>query len=99
MATIHAFGPFRLDADAEILFRGSDPLPVGKRAVAVLRVLVERAGAPVSKDTLIGCGVGRLGGRGEQSHSANCRTASGTRRGAGGADWIVTNSEAVAHLE
>ena len=53
MATIHAFGPFRLDADAEILFRGSDPLPVGKRAVAVLRVLVERAGAPVSKDTLI----------------------------------------------
>jgi class 3 adenylate cyclase/DNA-binding winged helix-turn-helix (wHTH) protein/tetratricopeptide (TPR) repeat protein len=49
----YAFGPFRLDADAEILFRGSDPLPVGKRAVALLRVLVERAGAPVSKDTLI----------------------------------------------
>jgi DNA-binding winged helix-turn-helix (wHTH) protein len=53
MATIHAFGPFRLDADAETLFRGSDPLPVGKRAVALLRALVERAGAPVSKDTLI----------------------------------------------
>jgi adenylate cyclase len=53
MATIHAFGPFRLDTDAEILFRGSDPLPVGKRAVTLLRVLVERAGAPVSKDTLI----------------------------------------------
>jgi len=34
MATIHAFGPFRLDADAEILFRGSEPLPIGKRAVA-----------------------------------------------------------------
>ena len=50
---VHAFGPFRLDAEAEILFRGSDPLPVGKRAVALLRVLVERAGAPVSKDTLI----------------------------------------------
>ena len=33
--TIHAFGPFRLDADAEILFRGSEPLPVGKRAVAL----------------------------------------------------------------
>jgi len=53
MATIHAFGPFRLDADAEILFRGSEPLPVGKRAVALLRVLIERAGTPVSKDTLI----------------------------------------------
>ena len=53
MATTHAFGPFRLDVDAEILFRGSEPLPVGKRAVALLRVLVDRAGAPVSKDTLI----------------------------------------------
>ena len=53
MATTHAFGPFRLDVDAEILFRGSEPLPVGKRAVAVLRVLIDRAGAPVSKDTLI----------------------------------------------
>jgi DNA-binding winged helix-turn-helix (wHTH) protein len=53
MATIHAFGPFRLDVDAEILFRGSEPPPVGKRAVALLRALVERAGAPVSKDTLI----------------------------------------------
>src|SRR5262249_23047863 len=53
MATIHAFGPFRLDVDAEILFRGSEPLPVGKRAVALLRVLVEQAGAPVSKDMLI----------------------------------------------
>jgi DNA-binding winged helix-turn-helix (wHTH) protein len=52
MAT-YAFGPFRLDAEAEILFRGSDPLPVGKRAVALLRVLVDRAGVPVSKDTLI----------------------------------------------
>jgi len=53
MATMHAFGPFRLDADAEILFRGAEPLPVGKRGVALLRVLVERSGAPVSKDTLI----------------------------------------------
>src|SRR5262249_15821432 len=50
---MYAFAPFRLDANAEILFRGSVPLPVGKRAVALLRVLVERAGAPVSKDTLI----------------------------------------------
>jgi DNA-binding winged helix-turn-helix (wHTH) protein/tetratricopeptide (TPR) repeat protein len=53
MATTHTFGPFRLDADAEILFRGSEPLPVGKRGVALLRALVDRAGAPVSKDTLI----------------------------------------------
>jgi DNA-binding winged helix-turn-helix (wHTH) protein len=53
MGTIHTFGPFRLQADAEILFRGSEPLPVGRRAVALLRVLVERPGEPVSKDALI----------------------------------------------
>src|SRR5262245_2732492 len=49
----HAFGPFRLDTEAEILFRGHEPMPLGRRAVALLRVLVERSGTPVSKDTLI----------------------------------------------
>jgi TolB-like protein len=53
MATIHEFGPFRLDADAEILFRGAEPTVLGQRAVALLRLLLERAGAPVSKDALI----------------------------------------------
>ena len=50
---MYAFGPFRLDADAEILFRNGEPLPLGKRAVALLRVLIERAGMPVSKDALM----------------------------------------------
>jgi len=49
----YAFGPFRLDAAAEILFRGAEPMPLGRRAVALLRVLVERSGTPVSKDALI----------------------------------------------
>jgi TolB-like protein/Tfp pilus assembly protein PilF len=53
MATIHEFGPFRLDADAEILFLGAEPLVLGQRAVALLRLLLQRAGAPVSKDALI----------------------------------------------
>lgn len=53
MATSYIIGPFRLDADAAILFRGSAPVALGQRAIAVLRVLVERAGAPVSKDALI----------------------------------------------
>ena len=53
MATIHEFGPFRLDADAEILFRGAEPTVLGQRAVALLRLLLEQAGAPVSKDALI----------------------------------------------
>jgi DNA-binding winged helix-turn-helix (wHTH) protein/tetratricopeptide (TPR) repeat protein len=53
MARSYSFGPFRLDEDSEILFRGTEPTAVGQRAVALLRVLVERPGAPVSKDALI----------------------------------------------
>ncbi|MCK1395464.1 winged helix-turn-helix domain-containing protein [Bradyrhizobium sp. 1] len=53
MATSYFIGPFRLDADAALLFRGSAPVALGQRAIAVLRVLVERAGIPVSKDALI----------------------------------------------
>src|SRR5262249_40891794 len=45
MATILAFGPFRLDAEAEILFRGSDPLPVGKRAVVRMPLFAAALGA------------------------------------------------------
>jgi TolB-like protein len=53
MPTIRTFGPFRLDVSAEILFRGAEPLPVGRRAVALLRALIERPGVPVAKDVLI----------------------------------------------
>jgi DNA-binding winged helix-turn-helix (wHTH) protein len=53
MATIHTFGPFRLDAEAKILFRGDEPAVLGQRAVALLGILLQRAGAPVSKDALI----------------------------------------------
>ncbi len=53
MATIHEFGPFRLDADAKILFCGAVPTALGQRAVALLRLLLERADTPVSKDALI----------------------------------------------
>ena len=48
-----AFGPFRLDADAAILFHGAEPTPLGQRAVALLALLVQRAGVPVSKEALI----------------------------------------------
>jgi TolB-like protein len=53
MATILQFGPFRLDDDAEMLLCGSEPTVLGQRAVALLRLLLERAGSPVSKDALI----------------------------------------------
>ena len=36
-----------------LLFRGSEPLALGRRALALLRALVERPGALVSKDALI----------------------------------------------
>jgi len=53
MPTVHQFGPFRLDGDATILFLGTEPTNLGPRAVALLRILLERSGAPVSKDALI----------------------------------------------
>ena len=51
--TIHALGPFRLDTRVDLLFRGSEPAALGRRAIALLRELVERPGALVSKDALI----------------------------------------------
>jgi len=47
MATIYAFGPFRLDAAAGLLFSGEDPLMLGSRAVALLGALLRNTGAPV----------------------------------------------------
>ena len=53
MGTIYAFGPFRLDAHDDVLLRGTEPVALGRRAVALLRALIERRGALVSKDVLI----------------------------------------------
>lgn len=53
MTVSYRFGPFRLDAETETLFLGTEPVSLGRRAVALLRVLAERPGVPVSKDALI----------------------------------------------
>ena len=53
MTATYTFGSFRLDIAAGILFRGSEPVALGQRAVALLQVLVEGAGRPISKDRLI----------------------------------------------
>jgi DNA-binding response OmpR family regulator len=53
MVKIHTLGPFRLDTEVEVLFRGKEPIPLGQRAIAVLRVLVERPGELISKDHLM----------------------------------------------
>jgi TolB-like protein/Tfp pilus assembly protein PilF len=51
--TTFNIGPFRLDPGGAVLYRGSDPLPVGRRAVALLIALAKRQGLLVSKDELI----------------------------------------------
>ena len=53
MTRIFELGPFRLDADAALLTRDGTPTPLGPRAVAVLRTLVEHATEYVSKARLI----------------------------------------------
>src|SRR5271165_688015 len=54
--TIHGLGPFRLDTEDGLLLRGREPVALGRRAIAVLRALVERPGALLSKDALIEAG-------------------------------------------
>jgi class 3 adenylate cyclase/predicted ATPase len=51
--TIHALGPFRLDTQANLLLRDGKPVALGRRAVALLRALLERPDALVTKDALI----------------------------------------------
>src|SRR6187399_30896 len=57
---LYQFGPFRLDPEAGILYRGAEPTLLGQRAVALLRRLLENAGVPVSKDALVEAGWGGL---------------------------------------
>src|SRR6516225_1882315 len=53
MGGTYLLGPFRLDAETDTLFRGGEPVSLGHRAVALLRVLVEQRGILVSKDALV----------------------------------------------
>jgi TolB-like protein len=53
MTGISRFGPFRLDPDSGILFRGAEPTLLGQRAVALLRVLLARPGTPISRGELM----------------------------------------------
>lgn len=57
---LYQFGPFRLDPEAGILYRGAEPTILGERAVALLCRLLENAGVPVSKDALVEAGWGGL---------------------------------------
>ena len=90
MATVHRFGPFRLDGDAEILFCGAEPTALGRRAIALLRLLLERAGAPTSKDALIAAAWPDLA---IEENNLTVQIAALRRvlqEAAGGAAWIET---------
>src|SRR4051812_43656708 len=57
---LYRFGPFRLDQVAGILYHGAEPTMLGQRGVALLRLLLQNAGVPVSKDALVEAGWGKL---------------------------------------
>jgi len=57
---LYQFGPFCLDPQGRILYHGAEPTMLGQRAVALLRLLLQNAGVPVSKDALIEAGWGGL---------------------------------------
>jgi DNA-binding winged helix-turn-helix (wHTH) protein len=50
---IRTLGPFRLDTQDDLLFYRGEPVPLGRRAIALLRALVEQPRAVVSKEALI----------------------------------------------
>jgi class 3 adenylate cyclase len=52
MAT-YRLGSLRLDTQHNLLLREGAPVPLGRRAIALLRTLIEQPGALVSKDALI----------------------------------------------
>src|SRR5438105_12526532 len=49
----YRFGPFRLDAQAGILFLEDAPTMIGQRAVTLLHQLLAHAGTLVSKEALM----------------------------------------------
>lgn len=90
MVEVYRFGPYRLDPAAEILFCGTEPSGLGRRAVALLRVLVAQSGVPISKDALIEAA---WPGLAIEESNLTVQVAALRRaleQEAGGKDWIET---------
>lgn len=49
----NAFGPFVLDDERTVLYRGAETIPLGRRGFALLQVLLAHDGGPVSKEQLL----------------------------------------------
>lgn len=54
--SIIALGPFRLDTRNELLLRATEPVALGRRAIGLLRALVERPGELIPTHALIEAG-------------------------------------------
>jgi eukaryotic-like serine/threonine-protein kinase len=50
---VYEFGPFRVDADKEVLLRDGQPVPLTPKAFQILLVLVRRGGEVASKDEIM----------------------------------------------
>lgn len=50
---LYEFGPFRIDADKELLFRGNEPVPLTHRTFQILLVLTRHSQKLVTKDDLM----------------------------------------------
>src|SRR3981189_2595494 len=90
MAKAPQFGPFRVDAGSESLLRGAEPTALGRRAVALLRLLLERAGEPVSKEALIEAAWPGLAVEDSNLTVQIAALRRAFEEGAGGANWIET---------
>jgi DNA-binding winged helix-turn-helix (wHTH) protein len=53
MSSTFALGSFSLDGQCDLLLHETEPVALGRRAIVLLRALVARPGAVVSKDALI----------------------------------------------
>jgi TolB-like protein/DNA-binding winged helix-turn-helix (wHTH) protein len=53
MVQRRTFGPFELDPEGSALLRDGAFVPIGRRGMAILEILMESGGAPVSKDALL----------------------------------------------
>jgi TolB-like protein len=89
MASIQ-LGSFRLDPEDAILFRNAEPVAVGRRAVAILRALVERPGDLVTKEALMDAA---WAGRAVEESNLTVQIAALRRvlgEEPGGTNWIQT---------
>jgi DNA-binding winged helix-turn-helix (wHTH) protein len=90
MATVYRFGSFCLDCDAEMLFCGAEPIALGRRAIALLRLLLKRAGTPISKDALIEAAWPGLAIEDNNLTVQIAALRRGLQKAAGEATWIET---------